>query len=148
MWLKIQVALITGFMLVATPSFANLTTDVYEDVARLQALGTPSGQYNAGLSMLRIMNNYTAAIKWFRLSAMQGHATAQAVLGSMYAVGLGIDKDFALADAWVRMAIPKLEGKMLDRASALQAELVMLMTPEQSADSNKIFLALKGLISQ
>ncbi len=128
----------SGVLTMATPSSANLFDRVYEDGSRLTALETASGQYNAGVSLLRTVQNYSGAAKWFRRAADQGHANAQAVLGSLYAVGLGVPKDFVNAYAWVSLALPGLDGRMRDRAIALQDELITLMTPAQLGAAQKI----------
>ena len=128
----------SGLMTIATPSFASLFSGIYEDSARLDALETASGQYNAGVSLLRTVQNYAGAARWFRRAADQGHANAQAVLGSLYAVGLGVPKDFVNAYVWVSLALPRLEGRMRDRAVALQDELSALMSPEQIGEAQKI----------
>lgn len=128
----------SGLMTLATPSFANLFNGIYEDSARLDALETASGQYNAGVSLLRTVQNYSGAARWFRRAADQGHANAQAVLGSLYAVGLGVPKDFVNAYVWVSLALPRLEGRMHDRAVALQDELSALMSPAQIGKAQKL----------
>jgi len=129
---------ITAVLAVATPSSANLFDGIYEDTARLETLETPSGQYNAGISLLRTVQNFAGAAKWFRRAADQGHASAQAVLGSLYAVGLGVPKDFVSAYAWVSLALPRLDGRMRDRAAALQDELTVLMTTAQIGEAQKL----------
>jgi len=133
----------TGFtmaaaMTIATPSQASLYDGIYEDTSRLAALETASGQYNAGVSLLRTVQNYSGAARWFRRAANQGHANAQAVLGSLYAVGLGVPKDFVNAYVWVTLALPRLEGRMRDRALALQEELGALMSPDEIGEARKI----------
>ena len=137
MRLKI-LALAIGFLMLSTPSFANLADVAYEDKSRQAALDTPSGQYNAGVSLMRIMNNHKAAAKWFCKAAKQGHAKAQVVLGSMYAVGLGVELDHVLAYVWVDTSLPNLEGKMLDRGSALFEELVSKMSAEDINEAQEI----------
>ena len=39
--------------------------------------------------------DYSKALKWFRLAADQGEASAQNNLGEMYANGQGVDTDYA-----------------------------------------------------
>ncbi len=134
----LAVLTISGLSTIATPSHASLFAGVYEDTTRLAALETASGQYNAGVSLLRTVQNYAGAAKWFRRAADRGHANAQAVLGSLYAVGLGVPKDFVNAYAWVSLALPRLEGRMRDRAVALKDELGALMTPIQIGEARKI----------
>ena len=127
-----------GISMLASPSDASLFGGIYEDGSRVAALETASGQYNAGVSLLRTVQNYSGAAKWFRRATDKGHANAQAVLGSLYAVGLGVPKDFINAYAWVSLALPKLEGRMRDRAVALQDELSALMTPAQIGQAQGI----------
>ena len=43
-------------------------------------------------------------MRWFRLAADQGHATAQSNLGVMYATGRGVLKDSVLAHMWLNIA--------------------------------------------
>ncbi len=128
----------SGMLAVATPSHASLFGGIYEDSSRLAALETASGQYNAGVSLLRTVQNYAGAAKWFRRAADQGHSNAQAVLGSLYAVGLGVPKDFVNAYVWVSLALPGLEGRMRDRAVALQDELSALMSPTEIGEARKL----------
>ena len=123
---------------IATPSQASLYDGIYEDTTRLAALETASGQYNAGVSLLRTVQNYAGAARWFRRAAEQGHANAQAVLGSLYAVGLGVPKDFVNAYVWVTLALPRLEGRMRDRAIALKEELSALMSSAEIGEASKI----------
>ena len=127
-----------GMLAITTPSHASLFDGIYEDSTRMAALETASGQYNAGVSLLRTVQNYAGAARWFRRAADQGHTNAQAVLGSLYAVGLGVPKDFVNAYVWVSLALPRLEGRMRDRAVALQDELRALMSPTEIGKARKI----------
>ncbi|MCG3770145.1 MAG: Secretory immunoglobulin A-binding protein EsiB [Nitrosomonadaceae bacterium] len=43
-------------------------------------------------------------MKWYRLAAAQGHAPAQANLGSMYGLGHGVIQDYAEAARWYKLA--------------------------------------------
>ena len=45
------------------------------------------------------------------LAADQGHATAQRLLGAMYANGLGVTQDYAEAVRWYRLAAPTRETR-------------------------------------
>ncbi len=44
------------------------------------------------------------AVKWYRLAAEQGHATAQSKLGFMYYDGQGVPQDYGEAIRWYRLA--------------------------------------------
>ena len=48
--------------------------------------------------------DYAEAVKWYRLSAAQGDASAQFSLGAMYGNGQGVTQDYAEAMKWVRLA--------------------------------------------
>ena len=48
--------------------------------------------------------DYVAAAKGYRLAAAQGDATAQVILGVMYANGQGVIQDYAEAVKWFRLA--------------------------------------------
>ena len=55
--------------------------------------------YQDGLDAY-VRKDYKEAIKWYRLSAEQGHAQAQYNLGSMYENGQGVLQDYVLAHMW------------------------------------------------
>jgi len=143
--MKILALVLTSILLFSTPTHANLFDGVYEDKSRLAQLDTATGQYNAGVSLLRTVQSYAGAAKWFHRAALQGHAKSRAVLGSLYAVGLGVEKDFVIAYAWVSLAVPQLEGKMLDRATALLDELESLMTQGQITEAKEKSRTISGL---
>ena len=48
--------------------------------------------------------DYSEAFKWYRLAAEQGDASAQGILGYMYANGEGVPQDNAKAIEWYRLA--------------------------------------------
>lgn len=48
--------------------------------------------------------DYSQALKWYRLAAMQGHPYARFNLGVMYATGQGVSQDYREAEKWVRLA--------------------------------------------
>jgi TPR repeat protein len=57
--------------------------------------------YNNGNGVLQ---DYAEALKWFRLAAEQGYASAQYNLGDMYRKGNGVLQDYAEAVKWWRLA--------------------------------------------
>jgi len=67
-----------------------------------------NAQYNIGLAYLQgrpgITLDYAKAFIWLSKAAAQGHAEAQQGLGSMYAGGLGVPRNDALAVGWFRRA--------------------------------------------
>jgi TPR repeat protein len=51
-----------------------------------------------------VPQNYTEALKWYRLAASQGNAQAQCSLGLMFYNGHGVLKDYGEAVKWYRLA--------------------------------------------
>jgi TPR repeat protein len=51
-----------------------------------------------------VPQNYTEALKWYRLAAAQGLAPAQTALGIMYVNGYGVPQDNAEALKWYHLA--------------------------------------------
>jgi TPR repeat protein len=51
-----------------------------------------------------VPQDLAAAVRWYRLAADQGDASAQADLGFMYELGQGVKQDFAEAARWYRLA--------------------------------------------
>ena len=51
-----------------------------------------------------VLHDYAEAVKWYRLSAEQGDAYAQFMLGILYDRGLGVPQDYAEAVRWYTRA--------------------------------------------
>ena len=51
-----------------------------------------------------VPQDYAVAVKWYRLAAEQGKASAQSNLGVMYYNGEGVPQDYAVAVKWYRLA--------------------------------------------
>lgn len=58
-----------------------------------------------------VPQDYTEAIKWFRLAANQGKASGQLDLGDMYREGHGVPQDYVEAGKWYRLAAVQGESK-------------------------------------
>ena len=74
------------------------------------------------------------AVKWYRLSAEQGHAFAQTNLGVMYARGQGVIQDNVYAYMWGNLSASngnEIGGKLRDMVARK-------MTPAQIADAQKL----------
>jgi TPR repeat protein len=52
-----------------------------------------------------LAQDYTEAVKWYRLAANKGEAAAQASLGGMYQSGYGVQQDYREALRWYRLAV-------------------------------------------
>jgi TPR repeat protein len=81
-----------------------------KDVAALTAManqGNAYAQSNLGLMYAKgegVVQDYAAAVPWYRKAADQGHAMARSNLGVMYANGTGVAQDYAAALSWCRKA--------------------------------------------
>ena len=51
-----------------------------------------------------VLQNYAEAVKWYRLAAEQGLASAQNNLGAMYEFGNGVLQDNVMAHMWYNIA--------------------------------------------
>ena len=51
-----------------------------------------------------VEKDYSQALRWFRLAALQGHTKAQFNVGGMYYNGTGIAQDYGQAAKWFRRA--------------------------------------------
>ncbi|MDA7673993.1 sel1 repeat family protein, partial [Akkermansiaceae bacterium] len=49
-----------------------------------------------------VPQDYSEAVKWFRMAAEQGDARGQHRLGVMYELGYGVPQDYAEATKWIR----------------------------------------------
>ena len=58
-----------------------------------------------------VPQDYKEAVKWYRLAAEQGDATAQYNLGIMYDNGQGVPQDYKEAIKWYRLAAEQGNAK-------------------------------------
>jgi TPR repeat protein len=75
-------------------------------IALLLGIGMASSSYagvKEGLAAYKA-NNFELALKELRPAAMQGNATAQNELGTMYQYGKGVPQDYVQAISWYRKA--------------------------------------------
>ena len=74
-----------------------------KDVRTRATQGDAAAQFQLG-SRYRagegVAQDFTEAVRWFRLAADQGHAVAQNSLGVRYGKGEGVPQDFAEAARW------------------------------------------------
>ena len=74
-----------------------------EEAERRKRESDKGYQFERGLQYYN-KRNYTEAVKWWRKSAEQGHASAQNNLGECYYYGQGVAQDYAKAAKWYRKA--------------------------------------------
>ena len=74
-----------------------------------------------------VPQDFVQAVKWYRLAADQGYASAQYNLGYMYSNGQGVPQDYVQAHKWYNLAAA--QG---DADGAKNRDLVAKrMTPQQ-----------------
>jgi len=73
-------------------------------------------------------------VKWYRKAAEHGNADAENTLGSIYAEGLGVPRDYVRAYAWFSLAM--LAGDQ--RAESNRAIAARNMTPAEIAEAEHL----------
>ena len=97
-------------LLSATAALADSAAEDSPDLAatrRLAEQGASAAQFNLGVYYLLGQDapqDYSEAVRWFRMAAKQDDAEAQYNLAMLYAKGLGVPQDSAEAVRWFRMA--------------------------------------------
>jgi TPR repeat protein len=108
--------------------------------------GNPNAQYRVGVmhaSGQAVSHDQPEAVKWFLLSAAQGNADAQFMLGEEYATGGfghgGVERDAPEAYFWLVLAIENkaTNKRSLDSATQMRDLVAGKLTPEQLAKVDK-----------
>jgi hypothetical protein len=82
-----------------------------------------------------VAQDYGEAVKWYRLAAEQGEATAQSNLGAMYYDGgKGVPEDYVKAYAWCNLSGAQGEKDAIKAKDKLRPR----MTAEQVAEAQKL----------
>jgi hypothetical protein len=92
-----------GHHSVCRPGVARLL----ELLERTPGRHTPTAQFNLGMMYGNgkgVPQDYSKAVKWYRLAADQGFADAHLNLGLMYAQGRGVVQGYTEAVKWYRLA--------------------------------------------
>jgi hypothetical protein len=79
----------------------------FDETKRLAEQGNVIAQMNLGNKYYvgeGVPQNFTEAVKWYRMAAKQGNAVAQNNLGMMYGIGRGLPKNFIRAYVWSSVA--------------------------------------------
>lgn len=78
---------------------------VKDSMAQVVEKSDAETQYEAGLRCFEGEDkNYEEAVKWFTLSAQQGHAAAQEHLGCCYYYGFGVAQSYEEAVKWMKLS--------------------------------------------
>lgn len=78
--------------------------------------------------------NYTEAVRWYRLAAAQGYLLAQVNLGTMYALGEGAPENYVEAYKWWALAAARGDAKAKQKRDIVRDK----MTPAQIAEAQKL----------
>ena len=73
-------------------------------------------------------------MKWYRLAAAQGYASAQDSLGSVYRKGQGVPVDDVRAHMWFNLAAVKGDADAVNNRDIAAKRL----TPQQMAEAQKL----------
>ena len=116
------VAALSTALLASSPAGAQTSDEKLDDArARIEELlletreniraraeqGDASAQVNLGVMYADgegVPQDYSEAVRWYRLAAEQGDADAQFNLGIMYANGEGVPQDYSEAMRWFQLA--------------------------------------------
>ena len=86
-------------------SIANAYADIsFASIKRLAEKNNRFAQYQLG-TLYGVRNDPGTAVVWYKKSAEQGEANAQASLGISYRNGIGIEQSYAEAIYWLRKAV-------------------------------------------
>ncbi len=92
--------------------------------------------YEAGRSGLK--KNYAEAASWYRKSAVQGNAYAQASLGILYHSGKGLPHDDVQSEMWLIIAADHVLPDDRDTIVEMRDSVAKHLTPEQVAEARRL----------
>jgi TPR repeat protein len=84
--------------------------------------------------------DYAEAVRWYRLAAAQGDASAQFNLGVMFRDGWGVPQDYVSAHMWLNLAASRFsasEKELRDKAVFGRDGIIAKMTPAQIAEAQR-----------
>ena len=104
--------------------------------------GQPMAQFNLGLMYYKgraVAQDYTEAVKWWRVAAEQGFAEALNNLGMMYGNGDGVGQDDVEAHKWFDLAASRHPPGRKRRKSGRDRDfLVRKMTSSQISEAERL----------
>jgi len=99
--------------------------------------GDVRAQFNLGVMYHQghgVPQDYTEAVKWYRLVAEQGDAVAQFNLGVMYAKGQGVAQNYIQAYMWETLAAAQGNEKAVKGLELLEKS----MTLDELAEAQRL----------
>ncbi|MDA7516263.1 sel1 repeat family protein [bacterium] len=108
-----------------------------DDTRTLAEKGDPTAQYELGVMYQNgegLPQNYSKAVKWFRMAAEQGNTTAQLSLARMYDRGNGVPQNDLSAYMWANLAA----SGGLEKAETFSDILRQKITKKQIAEAERL----------
>jgi TPR repeat protein len=87
---------------------------------------------------LGVPQDYAEAVRWYRLAADQGHASAQNNLGVMYATGEGVLQDYVQAHMWYNLAASRPTHVLRDLAVEGRDRVAGELTPAALNEAQRL----------
>ena len=85
-----------------------------------------------------VPQDYTEALKWYRLAAEQGHAAAQFNLGLMYENGQGVPQEYVQAHMWLNLGASREWGANAKSHAERRDSVASKMTSKQIAEAQRL----------
>lgn len=85
-----------------------------------------------------VPQDYTEAVRWYRLAAAQGYASAQGNLGVKYGSGQGVPQDDVEAHMWLNPAAAQSSGANRERLVKGRDAVAERMTPDQIPEAQRL----------
>jgi len=141
--MKKLIAMLPLLLLLFATTQANAQTAEIEALLVKAEQGDAAAQNNLGnmyFSGTGIPQNYSEAVKWYRLAAEEGWGNgAQFRLGYMYANGFGVAQDISKAYAWFSVAAAQGDTTAADRRDRFGAQLSPQALEQAQALATKCF---------
>ena len=123
----------------ASPKEGHMTKEkAAEDLLLAADQGDADAQYNLGWMYYNgdgVTQDYTEALKLYRLAADQGNAFAQGNLGWMYEYGQGVTQDYAEASKWYRLSADQGNEDALKSLQAIPPQSVRSTSTQQTKET-------------
>ncbi len=104
--LRVLLLLAVSSSLVAAPAFS-FNEDDFKEAKKAADNGDAEAELRVGIMYdtgQGVPQNFTEALKWYKLSANQGNAIAQNNLGVMYLQGEGVAQNYFEAAKWIQQS--------------------------------------------
>ena len=115
--------------------------DTVQDLTPLAEQGDADYQNDLGVLYHNgegVLQDYKAALEWYRLAAAQGNVHAQRNLGVMYYNGQGVSQNYLYAHMWLNIAASSRSQDISKKASELRDNTAKLMSSAEVSKAQKL----------